>query len=66
MFVSEVALGKIYEIENSHYFLEPPKGYDSVKGVAGRSLLHNEYIIYKENQHELKYIIEFEPKRKRY
>lgn len=64
MFVSEVALGEIYEIENSHYFLNPPKGYDSVKGVAGRSLLHNEYIVYKENQHELKYIIEFEAKRK--
>lgn len=65
MFVSEVALGKIEKVENSHYFLEPSKGYDSVKGVAGRSLLHNEYIVYKENQHQLKYIIEFEPKRKR-
>lgn len=65
MFVSEVALGKVYEVEDSHYFLKPPKGYSSVKGVAGNSLLHNEYIIYKENQHELKYIIEFKPRRKR-
>ncbi|WCK57234.1 WGR domain-containing protein (plasmid) [Aneurinibacillus sp. Ricciae_BoGa-3] len=66
MFIAEVALGKVYEVENAHYFLEPPKGYDSVRGVQGRSLLHDEYIIYRENQQQLRYIIEFEPKNKRY
>lgn len=64
MFVSGVALGKIKEVENAHYFHQVPNGYDSVRGVQGRSLLHDEYIVYRENQQELRYIIEFEPKRK--
>jgi poly [ADP-ribose] polymerase len=64
MFLVEVALGKIKEEEYSKYYSEAPRGYNSVKGVAGRSLLHNEYIIYKEDQQQLKYIIEFETKRK--
>lgn len=66
MFVAGVALGNVYEVENAHYFHEAPKGYDSVRGVEGRSLLHDEYIVYRENQQELRYIVEFEPKRKRY
>lgn len=65
MFVSGVALGKIKEVEHAHYFHDAPKGYDSVRGVQGRSLLHDEYIVYRENQQELRYIIEFEGKRKR-
>lgn len=65
MFVAGVSLGKVKEVENSHYFHEAPKGYDSVRGVQGRSLLHDEYIVYRENQQELRYIIEFEPHRKR-
>lgn len=64
MFVSGVALGKIKEVEHAHYFHDVPKGYDSVRGVQGRSLLHDEYIVYRENQQELRYIIEFEGKRK--
>lgn len=58
LFVVEVALGKIHEVENSHYFLSPPEGSDSVKGVMGRSLLHNEYIVYNEERVRIKYIIE--------
>lgn len=65
MFVAGVALGKVKEVENSHYFHEAPNGYHSVRGVQGRSLLHDEYIVYRENQQELRYIIEFEPKSKR-
>lgn len=61
MFVADVALGKVKEVENSHYFYDAPKGYDSVKGVEGRSLLHNEYIVYNEERAKLRYIIEFEP-----
>lgn len=64
MFLAEVALGKIKEEYYSAYHYDAPKGYHSVKGVMGRSLLHNEYIIYKENQQQLKYIIEFETKKK--
>jgi poly [ADP-ribose] polymerase len=59
MFLADVALGKMKEEQNSTYYFKPPVGYDSVKGVAGRSLLHNEYITYKEDQQQLRYIIEF-------
>lgn len=65
MFIAAVALGNVKEVENGHYFHQPPKGYDSVRGVKGRMLLHDEYITYRENQQELRYIIEFEPKSKR-
>lgn len=64
MFVADVALGKVHEVETSHYFYDAPKGYDSVKGVEGRALLHNEYIVYNEERAKLRYIIEFEPHRK--
>lgn len=59
LFVSDVALGKMHKVDAAHYFLEPPKGFDSVKGVEGHSLLHNEYIVYKENQQQIRYMIEF-------
>lgn len=60
MFVSEVATGKIKDYENAQPHLSSaPFGYNSVRGVKGRSLLHDEYIVYKESQSKLKYIIEF-------
>lgn len=62
MFIADVALGKMHEINDSHYFTAPPVHYDSVKGCKGRSLYHNEYIIYRENQQRLSHIIEFEAK----
>lgn len=60
MFLVDVALGKVHKVETSHYFIEPPRGFDSVQGVKGRSLLHDEFITYKENQQKIKYIVEFE------
>lgn len=60
MFLAEVALGKIKEEYNSKYYYNPPSGYHSVKGVMGSSLLHNEYIVYTENQQQIRYLIEFE------
>lgn len=59
LFVADVALGKIKEEENSHYYYSPPAGYNSVKGVMGRSLLHNEYIVYDSSQQALRFIVEF-------
>lgn len=59
MFLCDVALGRMKEEYYSRYYTQPPEGYDSVKGVAGRSLLHNEYIIYRENQQRITHIIEF-------
>lgn len=64
LFLCDVALGKVKEVNRSHYFYDAPTGYDSVKGVEGPSLLHNEYIVYKTNRQAIRYIIEFEAKRK--
>jgi len=60
MFVADVALGKIrkYQTPQSH-LQEPPKGYHSVQGEAGSSLVHNEFIVYNLKQHMLQYLIEF-------
>lgn len=62
MFLCDVALGRIKKVEHAHYFLKPPSGYHSVMGVKGRSLLHDEYIVYREAQQQIRYIIEFEAK----
>lgn len=59
LFLVDVALGKSKEVTSSHNFLEAPAGYNSVKACKGSSLLHDEYIVYKENQQKLKYIVEF-------
>lgn len=60
MFVADVALGKIMKYKNAQSWLtEPPRGYHSVQGEKGYSLLHNEFIIYTPRQHILKYLIEF-------
>jgi hypothetical protein len=37
-------------------------GYDSVMGEKGRSLVHNEFIIYDQRQDELTHLIEFSQK----
>ena len=62
LFVADVALGKIKEYERAQTHLQkPPRGYHSVQGVKGYSLLHNEFIIYDIQQHILQYLIEFKP-----
>lgn len=60
MFVADVALGKTkkYQTPQSH-LSEPPKGYHSVQGEAGSSLIHDEFIVYNLKQHLLQYLIEF-------
>lgn len=60
LFVADVALGKVKEVSNAYYYPSEPKGYNSVKGVRGPSLLHNEYIVYNENRVKLTHIIEFQ------
>jgi len=60
MFIVDVALGRIKEYENSQWNLvKPPAGFDSVKGVKGSSLLHNEFIVYSEKQNVITLLIEF-------
>lgn len=60
MFICDIATGNIKDYENaqSHLTSAPPN-YDSVRGVKGRSLYHDEYIVYNENQVKIKYIVEF-------
>lgn len=60
LLICDVATGKIKEYEDSQGHLNSaPHGYNSVLGKKGRSLLHNEYIVYKEAQVKIKYIVEF-------
>lgn len=64
LFVADVALGKMKEHENSYYYEDAPTGYHSVKGVTGRHLLHDEFIIYNTNQCRIRYVIDFSLKRR--
>lgn len=60
MMICEVATGKEYELEQSNSRLyTAPRGYNSVKGVKGKYLRHNEYIVYHDNQSRIRYIVEF-------
>ena len=61
MFVADVALGRVKQYSDSQSHLNrAPSGYDSVQGVKGYSLLHNEFIIYDQKQNQLQYLVEFE------
>lgn len=60
LFVCDVATGKIKEYEDAQPHLSSaPRGYNSVMGKKGRSLYHDEFIVYKESQVKIKYIVEF-------
>ena len=60
MFVANVALGRIkkYTCAQTN-LMRPPRGYDSVQGEKGSSLVHDEFIIYDVKQHTLDYLVEF-------
>lgn len=58
IFVCSVALGNIKEYYDAQLHLtKSPTGYHSVKGCVGRSLIHDEYIIYEGQQHRLDYVV---------
>ncbi|WCK57307.1 WGR domain-containing protein (plasmid) [Aneurinibacillus sp. Ricciae_BoGa-3] len=60
LFVCDVATGKIKEYEDAQpHLTTAPRPYNSVLGKKGRSLIHNEYIVYKDSQVKIKYIVEF-------
>jgi poly [ADP-ribose] polymerase len=62
MFIADTALGKIKKYQTAQVGLtKPPRGFNSVQGAKGYSLLHNEFIIYDIKQHLLQYLIEFKP-----
>ena len=61
MFLCNVATGKVKEYSDAQpHLTSAPRGYNSVKGVKGGSLIHDEYMVYRENQVDIRYIIEFE------
>lgn len=63
MFVADVALGKMKVLKHADTsIMGVPKGFDSVKGEKGSSLIHNEFIIYNVEQHELTFLVEFSQK----
>ena len=60
MFLADVAMGKAYT-PSSWGSGFPKRGYDSTFAKAGKSgVRNNEMIVYKTNQANLKYLIEFE------
>lgn len=58
LFICEVALGNVYEVDSAQNFSKAPAGYNSVKGCKGRNLYNNEFIVYNENQIKIKYLVE--------
>jgi len=59
LILAEVKLGRIKkETRAQLHYKRPPQGYDSVMGVKGSSLLHNEYIIYNPIQADIRYVAE--------
>jgi len=69
IFLNDVVLGKSHVAEEPEGFTSPPRGYHSVFGKGGvtiidrwekRRLLNNEFIVYKSRQNVLRYLVEFE------
>ena len=64
MFLNDVAMGREYTPRNSYEcssWDKPPTGYDSVFAKGGYSgVVNNEMIVYRTNQINPKYLIEFE------
>jgi poly [ADP-ribose] polymerase len=66
MFIADVAMGKTFEAKNAQYERYPAPGYDSVRARAKKTkinhwqtLQNDEYVVYKTDQINLKYLIEF-------
>jgi hypothetical protein len=60
MFAADVVLGKPYVAPHASGYTGPPKGHHSVFGKAGHSgVQNNEFIVFKANQNQLRYLIEF-------
>jgi hypothetical protein len=60
MFLVDIVLGRPFVAPGPSGYTSAPTGYHSVFGKAGHSgVQNNEFIIYKTEQHLLKYLIEF-------
>lgn len=56
LFVCDFAMGKYYEVNTANPYI--PNGYNSIWAKAGRSLMHDELIVYNDNQVNIKYLLE--------
>jgi hypothetical protein len=60
MFAVDVVLGNPFVAPGAHGYTAPPKGHHSVFGKADHSdVANNEFIVYKAEQHQLRYLVEF-------
>lgn len=60
MFACDVVLGAPFVAPGAKGYTEPPKGYHSVFGKAGKSqVANNEFIVYQTMQSRLRYLAEF-------
>lgn len=60
MTVAQVALGKVKDYSKITYGLtEPPAGYDSCHGVRGTQFADDEFVIYRQNQQKMEFLVEF-------
>jgi hypothetical protein len=60
MFAADVVLGIPFVAPHAHGYTSPPDGHHSVFGKAGHSnVQNNEFIVFRREQHRLRYLIEF-------
>lgn len=60
MFVADVVLGRPFIPPSVQGYSEPPRGHHSVFGKADHSGVDdNEFVVYKTDQHRLRYLLEF-------
>jgi hypothetical protein len=60
MFAADVVLGNPFVAPHAHGYVGPPKSHHSVFGKAGHSgVQNNEFIVFRSEQHQLRYLIEF-------
>ncbi len=61
MTVATVALGKVKDYRKITYGLSaPPDGFHSTHGVRGSEFSDDEFVIYRQNQQKMEYLVEFE------
>jgi predicted DNA-binding WGR domain protein len=66
MFLADVALGTAHVAKSSNGWTKSPAGTHSVFGKGGKTkswgghLVNNEFIVYKTQQHNLRYLVEFD------
>ena len=60
MFAADVVLGNPYVAPQAHGYTGPPHGHHSIYGKAGHSgVQNNEFIVFRAEQNQLRYLIEF-------